>query len=122
MSRSSFYYWFFISNTRFLRCFRDTINIATQCNERFAISPFGKPCSWYARDPSFNSKTILFKNFCEVCRCFCFLETKFRKTKDNIHHFLCCFILLIQCCHYFFFPCISFGRDSVLLFLCNGGK
>src|SRR5687768_8421355 len=88
MSGRPFYDWFPVSNTWFLGCFRNTVDVTAERDDRFAVSPFCKPRSWYAADAPLDAESILFKYRREIRGSFCFVEAKLRETEDHVHHLL----------------------------------
>ena len=88
MTWSSIYDRRSISNSRFLRCLRNTINITSQSNYRRSRTPLGHPGCWYTRNSLLHRKAVFFQFSYNKCRCLPFLKTKFGITENLIYHHL----------------------------------
>src|SRR4051812_15696496 len=109
MPRCTFNNWVVVAYTWFLRCFGNTVDIASHCYDWFTRTPFCSPCGWYSCYSRVYFEPILAKNVGQVFGSFYFLETQFAETEYHIDHYLGRFFLFIYLSNQLLFQCLQLG-------------
>src|SRR6476646_1169774 len=89
VSRRAFNDRIVISDSRFLRSARNTVDIGDERDDGFAAPIGGYPRGGNACDALLEMKPILSKDAGDVARRFVFLEAQFAEAEYFVHHLLC---------------------------------